>query len=651
MQTDLYLLIGFNNKHRENMSMKNCLNENVPKLVKKLTRTKTLDSDAMDTPLKRSLGTLDISLIGIGSMVGSGIFVMSGTVVKNIAGPAAVVSFLIAGLAAVLAAFCYAEFASRVSKTGSAYTYTYIIIGELMAFIIGWDVLLELTISLAALGRAFSGTLDSLFADAIKNGTQNAIGKMQLDWLSYTPDFVAALVVLIITAVVALGTSISTKYNKIFCSVNILCLIAIFGVAFYFADFDNWENKEHGGFLPYGVSGVISGASVFFYSYVGFEQLASAAEEAIDPAKSMPRACCIAVATAITLYCVGGSALTLMLPFYEVDPSRAFSSAFDTKGLPWLEKVIAVVILMFISVTLLNSCYGLSRNVYAMASDGLLFKFLAKVNHRTQTPIFAIAVFGILSSVLALLFDIQSLAELVSIGSLQAYIFVAISIIIIRYQPMNKCQFELKQEDKSIDGESKQISALESTQLLRLKKLEDRGNIGQLKERWKGLYILKNTEPGKAVLCSTILMSVSMLSVSALVLLGTEYLRTVQWWAVMLLVIFTTLIVVCYLIIIVHEQNTRFLTYQMPLVPFIPACSILINCCLVVKLRPSTWIRYCISLAIGLIIYFTYGIRQSNENRALSTDSQMVSYSELSNEANESMNSQDTKPESHTRIE
>ncbi|CAH1772292.1 unnamed protein product [Owenia fusiformis] len=605
------------------------VSEHAAKLAAKLIRTKKLDDDRMETPLKRCLGTVDLTLLGIGSMVGAGLYVLTGTVVKDLAGPGAILSYLIAGLAAMLSSLCYAEFGARVPKAGSAYTYTYVTMGEFWAFIIGWNVVLEYMLGLSSVARAFSGTFDSFFNGAIRNGTINAVGEMHGDWLSPYPDFIAAISIIIALVCVAAGAKISVNFNSIFTVINVVAILTILGVGFSFADIKNWQNEDTGGFLPFGFQGVFAGAATLFYSYVGFDAIAVAGEEAKDPARSIPIATVIAMLVVTVLYFLGTSALTLMVPYYAVTPSAAFPEAFASKGVMWFKYFIAAGSLFGITTSLLTTAFAMPRIVYAMASDGLLFRSLAKIHPKTQTPIIAIFVFGFLAAILAFLFEIDTLVEFLSIGTLLAFTIVAISIIILRYQPITKCQFDLKPEEEKAEQQGEDGAASDGKTPTDEKPIvhsKSHDDFGRLKQRLKTFPVLKDINPGNAVAYSCVVMLVGMMGFNGLVLHGTEYLQSAQWWAIILLLILTTLIIACYLVIIAHEQNTSFLTFQIPGIPLIPACSMFINTAMMLKLSYLTWIRLAVWLAIGLVIYFAYGIHHSSENKALSEYSQIISY-------------------------
>ena len=369
--------------------------------------------------------------------------------VRKKAGASAVLSYLFAGIAALFSALCYAEFGARVPKAGSAYSYTYVTIGEIWGFVIGWNIILEHMIGAASVARAWSGALDSMFNGAIRNGTLTHIGYLSRDsqWLSEYPDLVATSICVAVFVVVATGAKISVHFNSAFTILNGVVIVFIVCAGFSFANTAYWGDEQYGGFFPFGFGGTLAGAASCFFAFIGFEGIAVSSEEAQNPEKSVPIATLIALLVVTVLYMGVTSALTLMVPYYDVNMEAAFPTAFSDVGLNWAKYVVAVGTLLGMTSSLLGAAFSLPRCVYAMAEDGLLFRFLATVHPKTQTPVYSIIVFGCLSALMALLFNIETLVEFMSIGTLFAYTIVAASIIILRYLPVDRCQFRLKPED------------------------------------------------------------------------------------------------------------------------------------------------------------------------------------------------------------
>lgn len=592
-------------------------------LWNRMGRTKKISTHVMETPLNRCLSTLDITLLGIGHMIGAGIYVLTGTVAKDAAGPAIILSFLLAGFASLLAALCYAEFGARVPKAGSAYVYTYVTIGEFWAFVIGWNIILEHMIGAASVARAWSGYVDSLFEGAVSNNTIKLVGHMNVGLLADYPDFLAFTVTLAYCGFLSLGVKSSAYVNSIFTLVNLCVMLFVIVVGFYFADIANWESKESGGnspggFAPFGFSGIIAGAATCFYAFVGFDSIATAGEEARNPARSIPYATIVSMAIVTVGYVLVSSALTLMVPYDTLNPAAAIPDAFSANGAWWAKYVVSVGALCGMTTTLIGSLFALPRCVYAMATDGLLFSWLAKVNDKTQVPVITLTLCGFFSALIALLFDIEKLVEFMSIGTLMAYTIVSASVIILRYQPASKCN--IKSPTHTVASPTPTTPAAQSDQDL----LEDGGGELRLSFRWVALIFGKR-EPGQVVANAVVIFTVTSASLFAMLQWGSHFLQpSPSWWAVCLLLLFVIIIISCVVIIIGHRQNQIVLTFSVPLVPFVPLTSIFFNVALMVHLNPMTWVRFIVWMTLGLILYFGYGQKHSREGEPVSSYSTLL---------------------------
>ncbi|XP_075687145.1 cationic amino acid transporter 4 [Rhinoderma darwinii] len=601
----------------------------VVRFCQKLNRVKTLEDDLMETSFKRCLSTLDLTLLGVGGMVGSGLYVLTGTVAKEIAGPAVVISFLIAGIASLLAALCYAEFGARVPKTGSAYMFTYVSVGELWAFLIGWNVILEYMIGGAAVARAWSGYLDSIFDHKIKNYTESHIGTWNVQFLAHYPDFLAAGILLFATAFISFGVRVSSWLNHIFAAISMGVIIFILIFGFILADPKNWS-AEHGGFAPFGFSGIMSGTATCFYAFVGFDVIAASSEEARNPQKAIPIATAVSLGLATGAYILVSAVLTLMVPWNTLIPDSALSDAFFRRGYSWAGFIVAVGSICAMNTVLLSNLFSLPRIVYAMAEDGLLFQFFAKVNPTTKVPLIGIVVFGILMAFLALIFDLEALVQFLSIGTLLAYTFVAASIIVLRFQqekaePSDGAEQEQSPQHHDPDVSAERISGAEmkeyesfsdKLQLVETqKKAKERRETGHLKAAFEPyLKFLSDCYPGEVVTIAVVTMMFSAICLCSVLVFGSNQLHLPKWSFYLLLVIFLIGFLISLFLIWVHEQQKKTTTFQVPLVPLIPSLSILLNIYLMLKLNYMTWVRFAVWLAVGLIVYFGYGIWHSKEN-------------------------------------
>ena len=431
------------------------------RLQRILHRKKTLDETSiLSTELRRCLSTFNLTFLAFGLMIGTGIFVLTGTMTRNLAGPAVFVSYIISGLATLMSALCYAELGARIPRAGSAYMYTYVAIGEPFAFFIGWNMILEYLVGFAASARGFSGTINAVTGDFIGNWSRTHLIQILGHGDQSYPDLVAVCLIIAFTLCAIYGVRESVTFTNVLSIVLILLLALVVSVGFSLANIDNWTSVP-GGFLPYGWSGVLSGSAACFYAYGGFDCITVAGEETKNPSRSIPIALCISTLLVTLIYTLCSATLGLMVPYYLVDISAPFPIAFAQNGVIWATYVVGVGSFMAFSVSLSGVVFVVARTIYAMACDGLLFQTLGKVNPKTQTPIYANLTCGVLASVLVLFVDLEVLVNLVSIGTIFSYIGAAADVLVLRYKPIEECTFERRtNETESImDGEERLMHA------------------------------------------------------------------------------------------------------------------------------------------------------------------------------------------------
>ncbi|KAL7641365.1 UNVERIFIED_CONTAM: hypothetical protein RMT77_008504 [Armadillidium vulgare] len=393
------------------------------------------------TKLKKVLTTFDLTSLGVGSCVGTGMYLVSGMVARSIAGPGVILSFIIAAVASIFSGVCYAEFGVRVPNTsGGAYMYSYVTVGEFMAFVIGWNMVLEELIGTSACACALSACFDALANGAISNGTANAFGTI----MGRPPDFIAFILTIMMGAVLVAGVRKSIMFNNILNAINFIVWIFIMGAGFYYADSKNWS--EHGGFMPYGWSGVLTGAATCFYAFIGFDIIATTGEEAVNARKSIPHAIVLSLIIILIAYVTSSAVITLIVPYTDIDEDAALVEAFGTIGATSSKNVVAIGALAGLTVSMFGSMFSLPRIVYAMAKDGLVFKKLAEVWLVTGTPAVATVVFGLGAAFAALLISLNVLVEMMSIGTLLAYTLVSTCVLILRYQPHSSNLIDLLPE-------------------------------------------------------------------------------------------------------------------------------------------------------------------------------------------------------------
>jgi APA family basic amino acid/polyamine antiporter len=422
-----------------------------------LFRTKSVEQSIAETDepehrLKKNLGTLDLIIFGVGVIIGAGIFVITGTVAKTNSGPAITLSFAIAGLACALAALCYAEFASTVPVAGSAYTFSYATFGELIAWIIGWDLALEFTIGSAALATSFSG-----YFQEVVEGTPFEVPASLGSAADGVIDLPAVIISLLVMGVLIAGIKLSSVLNQVVVAVKLLVIAAVivFGIGHVkaanytpFVPESEPAPSGDGGFMDstlissllgidpavYGLAGVVAGASVVFFAFIGFDIVATTAEETRHPQRDVPRGILGSLVIVTVLYMAVSLVVTGMQNYTEIDPNDGapLATAFDSVGMDWMGRLIAIGACIGLIVVVMILMLGQTRVGFAMARDGLLPRGLAKVHPRFGTPYVFTALTGVAVALIGGLVDLETLVHLVSIGTLFAFVLVSVGVVLLR---------------------------------------------------------------------------------------------------------------------------------------------------------------------------------------------------------------------------
>jgi len=407
-----------------------------------LFRRKPLNADLQDTGLKRCLSAMDLTLLGIGAIIGTGIFVLTGVAAATQAGPAVVLSFVVAGLACTFAALAYAELSASVGGCGSAYGYSYAAFGELMAWIIGWDLILEYGVSVAAVANGWSGYFNNALT-AIGIGLPHSLtrGPWAVDAVTKLPDpgimnLPAFAIIIILMLLLIAGVKQSAKLNAAMVFIKLLTICVFVGVAIFHVDTANWSP-----FLPFGwfshdadgkPVGVFAGASLVFFAYVGFDAVSTAVEEAKDPKRDVSIGIMASLVFCTLIYIIVSGLLTGILPYPQLNVSSPVAFALQQIGLNWASALVATGVITGLTTVMLVLYYALTRVILSMARDGLLAGFFAKVSDKTQTPVRTTALCGIIMAVVAGFLPFAALAELVNIGTLAAFVLVCGGVIFLR---------------------------------------------------------------------------------------------------------------------------------------------------------------------------------------------------------------------------
>nr|CAI9697911.1 unnamed protein product [Rangifer tarandus platyrhynchus] len=605
------------------------------------------------------LNTLNLVIMGVGRMLIAGMYILAGAVAKYIAGPATIISFLVAALFSLLSGFCYAEFGAWVPRSGSAYLFSYVLMGQLYAFVIGWNSILPFVTGTAVLARVSSYVFDSLVGNHISQALQETFSLPLPYSLATYADIFALGLVLLMTGLLVLGARESILVIKVSIGINILVLIFIIITGFIKGDLYNWKLTEqdyklntsesrdiyglgglgplgYGGFAPFGIEGILQGTATCFYYYFGVDTVVTKGVEALNPHRSIPWSIVITIFICFLAYSGVSAALTLMVPYYLIQPHDPLPQAILHSG--WLPARYFVTIgtLCALICRLYSAVFRMPSLIYTMAEDGLLFRVLTRIHVHTGTRVVATMsaanltglkkkkiethtlthifpavshslphlVCALVLGLMALLFKYTDLVDLVSIGTLLVYSLVAFSILVLRYQPdQNLSKNENTEED---------IVALVLDEHPLDSEPEAR-NSNILKSLWSPPSTTPTRKSGQIVYrCASLLvllmiiLSLILVQWSSQVFSGDPRYTPVT---VLLLLLITGVTVIIWR----QPQNPIPLYFKVPVLPVFPLVTIFVNIYLMMQITSGTWAIFCIWNVIGFLIYFGYGIRHSLE--------------------------------------
>ncbi|MEM5430918.1 amino acid permease [Cupriavidus oxalaticus] len=394
---------------------------------------RTKDIDAMLAAghvggLKKVLGPVDLVMMGIGAIIGTGIFVLTGTGALT-AGPALTVSFVIAALACGFAALCYAEFASAIPVSGSIYTYSYATLGEIVAWMIGWDLLLEYGLATSAVSVGWSGYFQSLMAGfGLKLPAALTAAPGSVPGVETMINLPACLIMLAITWVVSYGVRESTRVNNLMVAVKIGVVLLFIAVGVWHVQPANWEP-----FAPFGFSGIFNAAALVFFAFIGFDAVTSAAEEVRNPRRDLPIGIIGSLAVCTVLYVVVAAIMTGIVPFARfAGVDHPVSLALQYAGQNWVAGFVDLGAILGMTTVILVMTYGQTRVIFAMSRDGLLPERLSSVHPVHATPYFATWTVGLVFAAIAGFVPLNVLAELINIGTLAAFTLISVAVLVLR---------------------------------------------------------------------------------------------------------------------------------------------------------------------------------------------------------------------------
>ncbi|XP_026479827.1 cationic amino acid transporter 3 [Ctenocephalides felis] len=630
--------------------------------------------------IKKCLGTLDLTSLGVGSCCGTGMYLVAGMVARNVAGPGVIISFVIAAIASLFSGACYAEFGVRVPHTtGSAYVYSYVTVGEFIAFVIGWNMILEYLIGTSACACALSASFDSLSGGAINRGIAENVGTI----LGRSPDFIAMGITLLMTGVLALGASKSVLFNHALNAINLSAWTFIMAAGLFYADSSTWS--EHEGFLPFGWSGVFTGAATCFYAFIGFDIIATTGEEAMSPQRSIPRAIFASLIIVLIAYVSSSLMMTLVVPYDQIDGESALVQMFGQVGAWRCRAIVGVGAAAGLGVAMFGSMFPMPRVIYAMAQDGLIFKQLAHIWPFSGTPGLATLGSGLAAALVALLVRLEVLVEMMSIGTLLAYTLVSTCVLVLRYQPHSTSLVELlppalrtpqppatpsgggatnpsfemsprintltaqkvmvrrvtrssPDSDDTFSGECEDgiIGAngdfpVRDDQFLIADRLENKfygsvhgsttpnfmntGPCGRITQAIANICpsLFPWVNPGPAT-SETGMYVVKLVGImfGLIFIMDLTAAAGSGTFAITVITLTSFAIIAILILISKQPQNRHALPFLTPGLPVVPTIAVLVNIYLIMKLSILTLVRFTVWMSLGIIMYFYYGISNSN---------------------------------------
>ncbi|XP_010511379.1 PREDICTED: cationic amino acid transporter 2, vacuolar [Camelina sativa] len=594
--------------------------------VRSLVRRKQVDSangQQSQGPhqLAKALTVPHLVAIGVGATIGAGVYILVGTVAREYSGPSLALSFLIAGIAAGLSAFCYAELSSRCPSAGSAYHYSYICVGEGAAWIIGWALILEYTIGGAAIARGISPNLALIFGG--EDGLPAILARHQIPGLDVVVDPCAAVLVFIVTGLLCMGIKESTFAQGIVTAINVCVLLFVIVAGSYLGFKTGWAGYElPTGFFPFGVDGMFAGSATVFFAFIGFDSVASTAEEVKNPQRDLPIGIGLALLLCCSLYMMVSIVIVGLIPYYAMDPDTPISSAFASHDMQWAVYLITLGAVMALCSGLMGALLPQPRILMAMARDGLLPSIFSDVNRHTQVPVKATVATGLCAATLSFFMDVSQLAGMVSVGTLLAFTMVAVSVLILRYVPPDELPIPSSLQER-IDSVSFVCGETKSS-----------GHAGTSNSSQQPLIVKSDASVDFPVIKNQEALGCWV---------SEENRRMVAGWSIMFTCIGAFLLsyaassvtfpgllryslcgiggslLLAGLIALssIDQDDARHTFghsggYMCPFIPLLPIICILINMYLLVKLGSATWARVSVWLLIGVIVYVLYGRKHSS---------------------------------------
>ncbi|XP_045667840.1 cationic amino acid transporter 3-like [Ursus americanus] len=566
------------------------------------------------------LRTLDLVALGVCRTLGAGLYILASEVARDNAGPATVICFLVAGLISMLAGLCYAELGAWVPHSGSAYLYTYVTVGELWAFITGWNLLFSYVARTAIVAFAWSLAFDNLFGNKISQILPDSTSPLVPESLAEAPVLSGFGLVIFLLGFLGLRIGSFGLFTKVVTLVKLLVLSFVIIFGFIKGDLHNWKLTEEdyvqagfndtsgldplgsGGFVPFGFQGILRGVATCFCAFIGFDNIVTRVEKTPHPQRSIPMGIVISLLISVLVYFGVSATLTLIVPYYQLRPGSPLPEAFLHIGWVSAYYVVAFGFFCSLSANILDFMFPINQVTQVMVHSGLLFPVLARFHTGKYTRIMATIIFGIVAAIMAFFLGLTDLVDLVSVGTLLSYSLVVLCVLILRYQP------ERQEENGGNEVERQEENGGNEEQAQ-----EENGPAAE-KLTLQGLFFPASPTPTPLsgwVVCVCSSLLALLLTLLCLVLAHWRGLLSGDPGPITVVVLLLVLITGLTGVIWRQPQSSAPLPFKVPALPLLPLLSIFVNICLMMQMTAFAWAGVGVWMLIGFVIYFGYGIQHS----------------------------------------
>ncbi|XP_045869485.1 cationic amino acid transporter 3-like [Meles meles] len=607
----------------------------------KLVSRRPLEKEVYGFEFGKKQRTLDLVVLGVGCTVGVGVYFLANEVARNQAGPSIVICFLVAGLTSLLAGLCYAEFGVRIPHSGSAYLYSYFTLGELWAFITGWTLILSIVADVFIVVQAWILTFDIFVGNQISETQQETISQYVPQVIAENLQYFFVIFLVLFTELLSMSWSGFVIVFRLFTLLRVLVLTFFIISGFMKGDLHNWKLTEEdyiqaglngtsrlgplgsGGFVPFGFGGILHGSATCFYAFIGFSIIVTRVKESHNPQRSIPMGIVISLLICFLLYFGVSMALTLMVPYYQLQPGSTLPEAFLHIG--WVPAYYAVAFAIFSSILVSTSwgfMFRIHQMIRMMAEDNVLFPFLARIHTVAYARIISTVIFGIIATIMVFFFGLTDILDLRSFGDLISHSLVALCVLIVRYQPERRKeenQPEVQEDNGEIEPKVQEENEENETEVQQGNggnEIQVQGETAPAAEKLTLRRLFFPGSPTPTPLSGQIVYVCS----SLLALLLTLLCLMLAYWPgplsgdlVPITVIILLLVLITGITVVIWRQpwSSTPLPFKVPAVPLLPLLSIFVNVYLMMQMAAATWACFGVWMLIGVALYFGNGIQQS----------------------------------------